>query len=45
MALIENESLEGNEIEFEEQVTETPAVEQTPEPVVENVIPDKYKNK
>ena len=45
MALIENESLEGNEIEFEEQVTETPAVEQTPEPAVENVIPDKYKNK
>ena len=45
MALIETESLMGNEIEAEEQVTETPQEEQTPEPVVEQVIPEKYKGK
>lgn len=45
MAFIETESLMGNEIEAEEQVTETPQEEQTPEPVVENVIPEKYKGK
>lgn len=45
MALIETESLMDGEIEIEEQVTETPAVEQTPEPVVEQVIPEKYKGK
>jgi hypothetical protein len=45
MALIENESLMDGEIEIEEQVTETPVVEQTPEPVVEQVIPEKYKGK
>lgn len=45
MALIETESLMDGEIEIEEQVTETPQEEQTPEPVVENVIPEKYKGK
>lgn len=45
MALIDNESLMDGEIETEEQVTETPQEEQTPEPVVENVIPEKYKGK
>jgi hypothetical protein len=45
MALIETESLMDGEIEIEEQVTETPVVEQTPEPVVEQVIPEKYKGK
>lgn len=45
MALIDNESLMDGEIEIEEQVTETPQEEQTPEPVVENVIPEKYKGK
>ena len=45
MALIDNESLTDSEIEIEEQVTETPQEEQTPEPVVENVIPEKYKGK
>lgn len=45
MALIETESFDGNEIDVEEQVNETPQEEQTPEPVVENVIPDKYKGK
>jgi hypothetical protein len=45
MALIETESLMDGEIEIEEQVTETPQEEQTPEPVVEQVIPEKYKGK
>ena len=45
MAFIDNESLTDSEIETEEQVTETPQEEQTPEPVVENVIPEKYKGK
>lgn len=45
MALIETESFDSNEIEMEEQVNETPQEEQTQEPVVENVIPDKYKGK
>ena len=45
MALIETESLMDGEIEIEEQVTETPQQEQTPEPVVEQVIPEKYKGK
>ena len=45
MALIDNESLMDGEIEIEEQVTETPQEEQTLEPVVENVIPEKYKGK
>ena len=45
MALIETESFDGNEIETEEQVIETPQEEQTQETVVENEIPDKYKGK
>jgi hypothetical protein len=45
MALIETESLMDGEIEIEEQVTETPQEEQTPESVVEQVIPEKYKGK
>jgi hypothetical protein len=46
MALIEQESFDPNlDTIDEEQVQETPAVEQTPEPVVEKVIPDKYKDK
>ena len=45
MALIETESFDGNEIEVEEQVVETPQEEQPQEPVVENEIPDKYKGK
>jgi len=45
MALIETESLMDGEIEIEEQVTEAPQQEQTPEPVVEQVIPEKYKGK
>jgi hypothetical protein len=45
MALIDNESLMDGEIEIEEQATETPSQEQTPEPVVEQVIPEKYKGK
>ena len=45
MALIETESLMDGEIEIEEQVTETPQEEQTPEPAVEQVIPEKYKGK
>ena len=45
MALIETESFDGNEIETEEQVIETPQEEQTQETVVENEIPEKYKGK
>lgn len=47
MALIEQESFDPTlDTIDEEQAQETPAVEQTPEPVVvENVIPDKYKGK
>jgi hypothetical protein len=46
MALIEHESFEGEDIANEdEQVTETPSQEQPQEPVVDHVIPDKYKNK
>lgn len=47
MALIDNESLEGNEIEIEEQIQETPREEQTQvsDSVLDKIIPDKYKNK
>lgn len=47
MALIEQESFDPTlDTIDEEQTQETPAVEQTPEPVVvEKVIPDKYKDK
>ena len=48
MALIETESFEGNEIDIEEQVIETPHQEeqpQEPESVIEKIIPDKYKGK
>ena len=47
MALIEQESFDPTlDTIDEEQAQETPAVEQTPEPVVvEKVIPDKYKDK
>jgi len=47
MALIDNESFEGNEIETEEQIQETPREEQTQvsDSVLDKIIPDKYKNK
>lgn len=47
MAFIEQESFDPTlDTIDEEQVQETPKVEQTPEPVVvEKVIPDKYKDK
>lgn len=46
MALIEDESFDQEfDTITEEQPKETPVVEQTPEVVVENEIPDKYKGK
>ncbi len=49
MALIDNESLEGNEITEEDISTfETPQQEEQPqqtESVIDKLIPDKYKNK
>ena len=47
MALIETESFDGNEIETEEQIQETPKQEQpqASESVIEKIIPEKYKNK
>lgn len=47
MALIETESFDGNEIEIEEKVQETPQEEQPQEPesVIDKIIPDKYKGK
>ena len=46
MALVEDESLLGNEVEIEEeQVFDTPTEEKHQEPVVESVVPEKYKGK
>ena len=46
MALVEDESLLGNEVEIEEeQVFDTPTEEKQQEPVVESVVPEKYKGK